>query len=142
LSDLTFGKTVDLLKNAIDGAGVDQNVIANNVANVNTPNFRRETVSFKEALAASLGAEPDPDELSLTVTNPRHIGVNDGVDPVPYQTPTPVVDGSIQMRADKSNVDIDQEMSELAQNTGYEQTMAQLLKVQYQQLDNMFRENP
>ena len=142
MSDLTFGNNVELLKNAIDGAGTNQAVIANNVANVNTPNFRRETVSFKETLAASLGAPADPDELSLAITNPRDIPVNDGVEPTPYTSPTPQVDGSIQMRADKSNVDIDQEMAELAQNTGYEQTMAQLLKLNYTQLGMLARENP
>lgn len=142
MADLNFGSTVDLLKNAIDGAGQNHAVIANNIANVNTPNYRRETASFKDALAASLGAPPDPNQLSLAVDNPAHIAINDEVAPTPYQTPTPHTDENIQMRADKSNVDVDQEMSELAMNTGYEQTMAQLLKVNYSQLGTLFRENP
>jgi flagellar basal body rod protein FlgC len=37
--------------------------IVNNIANVNTPNFRRTDV-FSEALAASLGPPADPDELT------------------------------------------------------------------------------
>jgi len=142
LADLDFGATVGLLKNALDGSGQNHSVIANNIANVNTPNYRRETASFKEALAQSVGAPPDPNELSLAVTNPAHIPINDGVEPTPYQTPDIHVDQSIQMRVDKSNVDVDQEMAELASNTGYEQTMAQLLKVNYQQLATLFRENP
>jgi flagellar basal-body rod protein FlgB len=142
LADLNFGTTVNVLKNAIDGSGENHSVIANNIANVNTPNYRRQTAAFKEALAASLGAPPDPDQLSLAVDNPAHIPINDGVEPTPYTTPTPHVDENIQMRADKSNVDVDQEMSELALNTGYEQTMAQLLKVNYSQLGTLFRENP
>ncbi|MBV8654698.1 MAG: flagellar basal body rod protein FlgB, partial [Candidatus Eremiobacteraeota bacterium] len=52
---ISFGPTIDLLNNAIDGSGREQEQIANNLANVNTPNFRRSTVSFKEALAQSLG---------------------------------------------------------------------------------------
>lgn len=142
MAELSFGTTADLLKNALDGASLNQTVIANNIANVNTPNYRRETVSFKEALAASLGAPPDPDELGLAVDNPRHIRVADGVEPTPYHTPPIHVDEAIEMRADHSNVDVDQEMAELAQNTGYQQAMAQLLKVQYSQLGQLFRENP
>jgi len=142
LADLDFGKTVDLLKNAMDGSGLNHSVIANNIANVNTPNYRRETVSFKDALAASLGAPADPNQLSLTVDDPHHIAINDGVEPTPYETPPVHVDEGIQMRGDHSNVDVDQEMAELAQNTGYQQTMAQLLKVNYSQLGTMFRENP
>ncbi|HXP94286.1 MAG TPA: flagellar basal body protein, partial [Candidatus Binatia bacterium] len=83
MADLDFGKTVDLLKNAMDGSGLNHSVIANNIANVNTPNYRRETVSFKDALAASLGAPADPNQLSLTVDDPHHIAINDGVEPTP-----------------------------------------------------------
>lgn len=142
MADLEFDPTIGLLKNAMTGAGVTQSAIANNIANVNTPNYRRETVSFKEALAESLGAPPDPDELGLVVDQPGMIPVNDGIPPTPFQTPTPQVDDGIQMRVDKSNVDIDQEMAELAQNTGYRQTMSALLKTQYSQLGTLFRENP
>ena len=142
MSDFSFGKTADLLKNAIGGSGLNQSAIANNIANVNTPNYRRETVSFKEALAQSLGAPPDPDQLSLAVDNPKHIAFNEGIEPTPYTTPPVKLDEGIEMRPDHSNVDVDQEMSLLAQNTGYQQTMAQILKVNYQQLRTLFTENP
>lgn len=142
MADLEFDPTIGLLKNAITGARVTQDAIANNIANVNTPNYRRETVSFKESLAASLGAPPDPDELGLTVDQPGMIPVNDGIQPTPFVKPTPQVDDAIQMRVDKSNVDLDQEMAELAENTGYRQTMSALLKTQYSQLGTLFRENP
>jgi flagellar basal-body rod protein FlgB len=142
LADLNFGTTVNLLKNAIDGSGQTQSVIANNIANVNTPNYRRQTETFKDALAASLGAPPDPDQLGLVVDNPAHIPLNDGVDATPYTTPAPHTDAAIQMRVDKSNVDVDQEMAELAMNTGYQQTMAQLLKTNYSEIGTLLRENP
>jgi flagellar basal-body rod protein FlgB len=142
LADLNFGTTVDLLKNAIDGASLNHSVIANNVSNVNTPNYRRETVSFKDALAASLGTPQDPEQLALAVDNPKHIAFNDGEPPKPYETPPVHVDEGIEMRGDHSNVDVDQEMAELAINTGYQQTMGSLLKVKYQQLTRIFTENP
>ena len=127
---ISFGPTIDLLNNAVDGAGANQEQIANNLANVNTPDYRRSTVSFKEALAASLGAPANPDELALKTDDERQFNINGAVPPVPYD-PKPQVDESTQMRVDRSNVDVDQEMAQLQQNSGYQQTMASFLKSQY-----------
>jgi flagellar basal-body rod protein FlgB len=126
----SFGSTIDLLSNAIDGSSREQTQIANNIANVNTPNFRRSTVSFKDALAQSLGTTPDPDELTLETDSERQFSINGAQAPVAFD-PQAKVDTNTQMRADKSNVDVDQEMAQLQQNSGYQQTMASLLRKQY-----------
>lgn len=127
---ISFGPTVDLLNNAVDGASREQEQIANNLANVNTPNFRRSTVSFKEALAASLGTPAGPDELAMSTDDDRQFNVNGAVAPTPYD-PQAQVDETTQMRVDRSNVDVDQEMAKLQQNSGYQEAMAALLKNQY-----------
>jgi flagellar basal-body rod protein FlgB len=44
------------LSSALDGLALRQKAIANNIANVNTPNFHAERVSFEDALAASVQA--------------------------------------------------------------------------------------
>jgi flagellar basal-body rod protein FlgB len=51
MGDISFGSTPDLIKHALTGSSEAHAVIANNLANVNTPNFKRSEVSFKEALA-------------------------------------------------------------------------------------------
>ena len=127
---ISFGPTVDLLNNAVDGASREQEQIANNLANVNTPNFRRSTISFKEALAQSLGTAASPDELAMATDDDRQFNINGAVPPIPYD-PKPQIDDTTQMRVDRSNVDLDQETAQLEQNTGYQQTMAALLKNQY-----------
>jgi flagellar basal-body rod protein FlgB len=127
---LSFGPTIDLLNNAIGGSSKENDQIANNIANINTPNFRRSTTSFREALAESLGTPAAPDELALTTNDPRQFDVNGAAPPVPYD-PKPHVDETTQMRADRSNVDADQEMATLEQNSGYQQTMTDLLQKQY-----------
>ena len=133
MSDLNFGSTVDMLKNALDGAGTMHSTLANNIANVNTPNFQRSTVTFKEALAATEGTPPDPDTLAMVTNNDRQIALGAGSPPVPYDA-KPVTDDNTQMRVDKSNVDVDQEMAQLSINSGYSQTMSQLLQVQFMRL--------
>jgi flagellar basal-body rod protein FlgB len=140
--DIDFGKTVDLIKNAMAGSGLNNTAIANNVANFNTPGYRRETVNFKEALARTLGTPADPNELALVTDAPGQMGDGGAAPPEPYQDPKIEIDNPLQMRLDHSNVDVDQEMAQMAQNTAYSQTMAQILRVQYQQLDTVFKESP
>ncbi len=141
ISGISFGQPVDLLSNAIAGASDEQSQIANNIANVNTPNFRRSDVSFKEALAESLGTPAPADTLGLKTDSSRQFSLNDGKPPMPFD-PKAHVDTGTQMRVDKSNVDIDQEMARLSVNSGYEQDMAQLLTSQYKRLREAIQEQP
>ena len=46
--------TINALSSALDGLAERQNVIANNIANVNTPNYHAKVVSFENALTASV----------------------------------------------------------------------------------------
>ena len=133
MGDISFGQTVGMLKNAMDGAGTAHGVIANNVANVNTPNFRRSDVSFKEALAATEATAADPEELALTTSSDRHFAVGGAQAPEPFSI-SKTVDTGTQMRVDGSNVDVDQEMAKLSLNSSYGQTMGQLLQTQYTRL--------
>jgi flagellar basal-body rod protein FlgB len=43
------------LSSALDGLALRQRVIANNIANVNTPNYHAKRVTFEDALAKSVG---------------------------------------------------------------------------------------
>ncbi|HET7814205.1 MAG TPA: flagellar basal body rod protein FlgB [Candidatus Baltobacteraceae bacterium] len=129
-----FGNTVDMLSNAISGADLEHSAIANNIANVNTPNYRRQSVSFKDMLAA---AEQDSngDSLTLDTNDDRQIA-SGGVPAGQAASFAPAVqtDDTDQMRPDGSNVDVDAEMARLSQNSGYSQTMSQLLSVQFARL--------
>lgn len=141
ISGISFGQTVDLLGNAIKGASLEQDQIANNLANVNTPNYRRSTTSFKDALQASLGVEPSADAMPLKTDSDRQFALDAAAPPQPFD-PQSQVDENSQMRVDKSNVDIDQESAKLSSNSGYEQTMAQLLQSQYKRLREAIQEQP
>jgi flagellar basal-body rod protein FlgB len=131
MADFLFGSTVGVLKDALGGAATAQSVYANNVANVNTPDFRRSEVSFKDALARVAGEQPDPDELQMVKTDRRDFPDDDTQQ---VFSATTTVDNTEQMRVDGSNVDIDQEMAKLSLNSAYQQTMGQLLTTQYARL--------
>jgi flagellar basal body rod protein FlgB len=46
------------------------------------------------------------------------------------------------MRVDGSNVDIDQQMAQLSSNTGYQETVSQLLQEQYKFIREASTEQP
>jgi flagellar basal-body rod protein FlgB len=131
LAGISFGTTSELLKNAMAGAGLEHAAVANNVANVNTPGYETFEVAYKQALAATEPTPPDPNELTLVTDNARQIAVNGEIPPQPFHVSAARVDNPIKMRVDGSNVDLDQQMAELTQNSAYQQTMAQFLTTQY-----------
>jgi flagellar basal-body rod protein FlgB len=130
INPISFGQTTDLLGNAVKGASLENDQISNNLANVNTPNYRRSTTNFREALQASLGMPGPTDELTLQTDSDRQFEIDGAQSPVPFN-PQATVDQTIQMRVDQSNVDVDQEAALLSENAGYSQTMSQLLQEQY-----------
>ena len=91
-----FGITQRTLEAALHGTEVRQEVIARNLANANTPGYKRADVSFQQELAQQLQFDPDSIDSSFE--------------------PTLSVDGTTAMRVDGSNVDVDRESTNLAEN--------------------------
>jgi flagellar basal-body rod protein FlgB len=132
-SILPFGESTTIMNEAVKGAKLEHEQIANNIANVNTPGFKTSSVDFRSALQASLGTPDDPDQLAMTTDDDRQFAIGGATPPVPYD-PQATVDDTTTMRVDQSNVDIDQQMAELSENTGYQQTVSQLLQMQYKMM--------
>jgi len=102
--------TYNLLKKALDASYMRQQAISNNIANINTPDYKAYRVVFEEELKKTMSSVPN---VSLKATHPMHIGVRNGEDEV---EPKLVKDNSPAMRNDGNNVDIDLEMANLAAN--------------------------
>jgi flagellar basal-body rod protein FlgB len=141
MDGITFGSTVSMLKHAMTGASETQSSLANNIANVNTPGFKRTDVSFKDALAASAPERSSSDELAMTIDEPGHMTASGNADPNIFAI-TKKIDPSTAMREDGSNVDIDQEMAKLSLNSAYAQSIGQLLQNQYTRLRKAISEQP
>lgn len=108
------------LPRAMTAASIRQEVIANNIANVNTPNYRKSVVEFEELLAREIyGEEPDG-KLDLVRTHDKHLPFK----PLDFHAePTILQDTTHTMRVDDNNVDIDIEMATLAKNQLYYNAM-------------------
>ncbi|MGE3269637.1 MAG: flagellar basal body rod protein FlgB [Chloroflexota bacterium] len=107
--ELIDTKNDRLLKSALEGLTARERSIADNVANVDTPEFKATRVSFETALKQARGSVDSPLPM-FKVEN----GV-DGPGAVPERIkPTTVLESSTTRRNDGNNVDIDAEMLELA----------------------------
>lgn len=55
------------LERAMDGVALRQRVAAQNIANVMTPGYHAQTVSFEASLASALSTGSDPSKTALAV---------------------------------------------------------------------------
>jgi len=105
-----------LLERGLDVESLRRKVIANNIANVDVPHFKRSEVNFESELKRVIRGRRDPDNLlpALT-TDERH---------VPFYVPREVtsvrprinLDYNSTSRNDGNNVDIEKEMVDAAKN--------------------------
>jgi flagellar basal-body rod protein FlgB len=104
-------KTMELLQKALNVASLRQDVLAHNIANVNTPGFKRSFVSFEESLQQALSSK---DKMEITASRPGHLKGRKQLEDVKPQVRT---DNSTSLREDGNNVNIDVEMVQLAANS-------------------------
>jgi len=108
------GKFLDLIKRNLDAVMIRHNVIADNIANADTPNFKRAEVNFESELKRALDSEKGP-EYPTKMTHPKHIPFEEVID---YRKVKPriTIDYDTFYRNDKNGVDIDKEMVDFTKN--------------------------
>jgi flagellar basal-body rod protein FlgB len=94
-----FDTSIVGIEKAMQGSLLRQQVLANNIANANTPGFQRSDVNFQSALAQafSTGA-PTPGQIQQVSFQPQ-------------------VASSGAMQVDGNSVDINTEMADLSENS-------------------------
>lgn len=122
LEQLVNSTNFDYLSRGMAAASLRQEVISHNIANVNTPNYRKTVVEFEDLLAREIyGDEPEEGKLQMVRTHDKHLPHK----PLDYHAePTMVDDLTTIMRVDDNNVDIDIEMATLAKNQLYFNALA------------------
>lgn len=101
-----------VLEKGLSASSLRQKVLADNVANVDTPGFKRSDVDFQSALNAALNRTGPV--LALKATVPKHITNGSAESPSIVRT-----DSSTSFRNDSNNVDIESEMVNVAKNGLY-----------------------
>ena len=137
LLDSLYGN-LDVLQGSLHGLSARNKAIGENIANADTPGYKRLEVSFegnlRKAMKAKLAAS---DDLPLKTGAGRHFTLG------------PSGDGSLtemrkvmeqSYRNDGNNVNIDLEMANLAETNIRYNTMATLTRGKFEGLKNILRE--
>ena len=108
--EMLFDKTnLPVINSTLDAAMLRTRAIANNIANVNTPGYRRVEISFEEELKNAL----DKTRLKGYADNEKHLNLGrpdlSEVAAKAYKPVDPTLASGV------NNVDIDREMAKLAE---------------------------
>jgi flagellar basal-body rod protein FlgB len=135
--DSGFMQTQDIMQRAMSASLIRQEVIADNIANADTPHFKRSEVAFESELFRALNAEA-PLPFPAAVTHPRHIPFSRSVD---YREVKPIVylDYSTTYRNDGNNVDIEKEMVDARENALRYMAMSQRVGDNFRLLEIVMR---
>lgn len=95
---------INVLDKAADASWVRNDVLANNIANADTPNYKRKDVQFETYLSNAVAGT---DSLDKTVAN---------IDLSTLESTTYTEQAGLSYREDGNNVDISTENVELAKN--------------------------
>jgi flagellar basal-body rod protein FlgB len=110
-----FDVTQTALEQALLGSSLRQKAIADNLANANTPGFRRSDVDFQSTLAGALGSGASGADVSQLQFSPE-------------------LDSAGAQRADGNNVQVDAEMAKLNENAVTYQALVAVAKTRLSML--------
>ena len=108
ITQLTNNRYLSMLTKSVDNTAYRHKLLVNNVANVNTPGYkRRDVADFQKALREA----ESKTSFSAKTENPRHIQF--GSLSFDELRPRAVKLEQTSYRNDKSSVDVDLEMAEM-----------------------------
>lgn len=129
----TFTKTTGLLQRAMDVVSLRYEVSANNLANAEVPNFKKQKVNFESELKKALESDKKTSSINMKVTDSRHFQNDNKID---WQTVKPrrVTDWESTTKANGNNVDVEEEaMNILKLRMSYE-LLSQLTDHEFSQI--------
>jgi flagellar basal-body rod protein FlgB len=112
---------VNVLNKAADAANTRNTLLSNNIANVNTPNYKRKDIDFESLLQAELAGEKSLDKAVASANQDLTT-----LDPQVYTD-----NSSLSYRTDGNNVDIATEEAYLAENQIRYQALVDLMSQEF-----------
>ena len=130
----TFTRSVELLYRAMDVNSLRYQVSANNIANSEVPNYKRQTVNFESELKRAFESEADKaHKFELTRTDSRHFALEE---PYDWKTVEPrrVTDWTTTADANGNNVDAEYEATVVLKTQMNYRLLAQLQNFEFSQV--------
>lgn len=106
---------LDKIGRGLDASWAKNEVISSNIANIDTPGYKRKKAVFGDLLNDQLSSS------SLKLTREKHIDIEKSSKGLIVSTDM----STANMRTDENNVNIDTEMSELSKNQIYYNVLSQ-----------------
>ena len=124
-----------ILEKSLDASLQRNEVIAQNIANVDTPGYKKRTVKFEEYLSSALKGS----SFKGFRTHSKHIPIGgDNIDSVDIKVEQDFK--NLSMRLDGNNVDVEAEMAAMAKNSIQYNTLVQSLNGGYRRLKSVISE--
>jgi flagellar basal-body rod protein FlgB len=127
----TLSQSFSVLSKALDVRVQRHQVLASNIANADTPNYKARDIDFKSAMQNALAGRTDAGSLSMAVTSGAHqtgSGMS-GPGSLQYRTET-------QSAVDGNTVDMDVERAQITDNALQYQILTQWIGNKFQGLRN------
>nr|MBP3281862.1 flagellar basal body rod protein FlgB [Treponema sp.] len=129
----TFTRSVDLLQRAMSVNSLRYQVSANNIANAEVPNYKRQEVNFESELKKAFDSEKNPSNFELATNDERHIQVSQKMDFRDVQ-PRRVTDWTTTANANGNNVDPESEAMNVMKIQLNYRLLAQLENFEFSQV--------
>jgi len=132
-----FTNTIEILGKSIDLRARNQNLISSNVANAETPNYVPKSLVFEDELQGALkgGSKGTP-----AITNARHIPLKGTGSRLQSVTGRVVETPSKSPGMDGNSVEIENEMSKMAENQIMYNASVQILSKKFEGIKTALRE--
>ncbi|PLS01456.1 flagellar basal body rod protein FlgB [Neobacillus cucumis] len=114
-------QNISILNQALDVSVLRHNTISNNLANMDTPNYKPQKVVFEEVLKGELANS----SFEGTRSNTKHIPIGNS------QARPFITEESVVTQNNGNGVDVDKEMSDLTENSIWYQTLSYQLSEEF-----------
>lgn len=130
---------IDVIQTSLHGLTSRQRAIGQNVANADTPGYKRVEVAYEARLRQAIKKQKEAGgELDMQASDARHFTLGPGAKAGEAVTIRQVRDESY--RNDQNNVDIELEMATLAETNIRYNTMATLARNKFDGIKTILRE--
>ena len=124
-------KSINPLEQALNASMMQQRTVTSNISNVDTPNYKRQTVSFQDNLQEAMN-----NNFQSYKSNPKHVPFSNETNRSNIVVKT---DNSTVNNSNGNNVDMDVEMAELAKNQLWYNAMIEKTNSQFRDLQTAIR---
>ncbi|GAF12875.1 flagellar basal-body rod protein FlgB [Bacillus sp. JCM 19046] len=123
--------TIATLEEALRYSTAQQKAISSNIANVDTPHYKEQTVSFKDVLQT---AQSNETGFQSKRTHAQHLSF-----PLPGSMDSFIGKTMEQYNHNGNSVDVDKQMTEMAENQIYYNALVDRISGNFQSLEMAIR---